>query len=694
LETSWQVHLEAGFDGSPWSILSRRLGGTVRLLALFGLLHAVLVVAGLQYREETQGLIILWPATGLLFLALWLSGRRHWPWIIAIQLATELAARASFPGIPVGEAVESSLLHLVEGLVGGVAIQQMLRGWQGLRITPLLSFMAAGALSAGCSALLRTVIGYAIHDGSGGGQRALHEFLADLLGMLVMVPPLLAWMVAWRFRQLFALTSVLQRVEVAAVLILQVALSIMIFAPSNLVGADQLKFPVFVVPGLIYGAFRLPPRWSATVMAVTILIVLWLIAHGGNPLGIEQTLSRFIWIQAGATTFLLATISLLVFVAQSRVAMASLAAGESRYRSFIEMSHEAVWRIEVRPPMPVDLPHPAQLQWLREHARVVESSESFGRLGAAASVGSSGRWATDVPWIRIFEADLGKISSQGYQVQDLRFTVPGERGKRTFLTSFTGVVQDGRLERIWGVARDVTELLELNARLLREQELLRSYARRIVSAEDNTRHNTAADLHNGIGQELIAMGMMLTVLGKEFTPEQRAQADELRSHLHTVQQRTRDLISDLSPPGLYDLGLMPALQWLVVYLRGHDKLQVELDGKIDEMAVPTETRVLVFKLVRELLRNVSKHAGVDKAAVTLHGDRTQLTVHVTDAGKGFAWNPDTLVSPPRGFGLWSVAHRVAEAGGTLTVSTAPGSGAKVSIRIPLNRNQGTAAGVP
>jgi signal transduction histidine kinase len=307
-------------------------------------------------------------------------------------------------------------------------------------------------------------------------------------------------------------------------------------------------------------------------------------------------------------------------------------------------------------------------------------------LGAAASSGSSGRWATDIPWIRIFESDLEKISSQGYQVQDLRFTAPREGGERTFLASFTGVVQDGRLQRIWGVARDVTELLALNARLLREQETLRSYARRIASAEDSTRHTTAVDLHNGIGQELIAMGMMLTVLGRDFTPEQRAQADELRSRLHKVQQRTRDMISDLSPPGLYDLGLMPALQWLVVYLRGHDKLQVELDGKLDELAVPTETRVLVFKIVRELLRNVTKHAGVDKASVTLHGDRTQLTVNVADEGKGFAWNPDALVSPPRGFGLWSIANRVAEVGGGLTVTTAPGSGAKLSIRIPLGRH--------
>ncbi len=120
--------------------------------------------------------------------------------------------------------------------------------------------------------------------------------------------------------------------------------------------------------------------------------------------------------------------------------------------------------------------------------------------------------------------------------------------------------------------------------------------------------------------------------------------------LHRVQQRTRDMISDLSPPGLYDLGLLPALQWLVVYLRGHDQLQVELDGTVEENLVSTDLRVLVFKLVREMLRNVVKHAAVSAAVVRISGDHSRLLVEVRDAGRGFAWDPDNLVNPRRGFG--------------------------------------------
>jgi signal transduction histidine kinase len=177
--------------------------------------------------------------------------------------------------------------------------------------------------------------------------------------------------------------------------------------------------------------------------------------------------------------------------------------------------------------------------------------------------------------------------------------------------------------------------------------------------------------------------MMLSALAVQIAPEQRPQVDELRGHLHKVQQRTRDMVSDLSPPGLYDLGLVPALQWLAVYLRSHEQLRVQLDGAVDEKAVPTALRVVVFKQVRELLRNVARHSGADAATVTLRGDRDRLVVTVADEGKGFEWNAAHLTNPPRGLGLWSIGNRMAEVGGRLDVDTAPGKGARLTLEFPL-----------
>jgi signal transduction histidine kinase len=497
------------------------------------------------------------------------------------------------------------------------------------------------------------------------------------------VPALLAWLLSRRFAHLFPPLSRTQRVELTVVLVVQVLVALRIFGGWD-IGPENLRFPVMVMPGLIYAAFRLPPRWATTLMGGTGLMVLWLVAHGGNPLAMPDPVTRVLWMQFGVLIFLLATVVLSVYIAQSHIALEELAASQSRYRRFIEMSSEAVWRVELAQPMPVDLPPAQQLEWLRRHAHIAESSASYGRITGAASAQGEG-WAAGLPWVQVLEANLEQVRQHGYRAEELRFSAITGGQVRTYLATFDGVVQGGRLERIWGVARDVTELFELNARLQREQNLLRSYAQRIAGAEESARRDTAQDLHSGIGQELAAMGMMVTALGSELAPEQRGRLDELRGRLHRVQERTREMISDLSPPGLYELGLAPALQWLAVYLRTQHQLKVEMDIQIDETAVPVGLRVLVFKLIRELLRNVVKHAGVDAAAVRIRGDQARLLVEVRDEGRGFAWDPAHLISPPRGFGLWSIADRLTQVGGQFSVDSAPGRGARFTMEVPLRR---------
>src|SRR5690606_21225055 len=280
------------------------------------------------------------------------------------------------------------------------------------------------------------------------------------------------------------------------------------------------------------------------------------------------------------------------------------------------------------------------------------------------------------------EAQLAHAAKLGFELDGLRFAVDARGRQHAFVASFNGVVEAGRLQRLWGVARDITELTDLNASLLRERERLKSYARQIVTAEEKARRATAVDLHDGIGQSLAGMAMTLDVARQHATPEVRLLVEEVRGRLSEVQERTRSMISDLSPPGLYELGLKAALQWLAVYLRGQDQLKVDIDVELQEEAGPVEMRVLVSKLVRDLLRNVVKRAGVSAARVWVRGDATTLSVQVCDDGKGFEWQLD-MFGRSSGFGLWSIANRVNEAGGEMSVDTAPGRGARFELKFPL-----------
>jgi signal transduction histidine kinase len=680
MEVSWELQLDPRAPDGPWAVLSRRIGGDARVVGAFALLYAVLAAAALLPPEPVAGLMLVWPAAGLLLLALWLSERRFWLVILLLQVGIELLLVPLLRGFSF-QLIAACFAHTLAGVAGAAILRRMFTGQQDVRVAALLLFSIAAAGGAAAGALLQ--VGAAAVAGTGMDlpRYALVWWLAGLAGVVTTFPPLLSWLVSYRFAQSFPPLSRTQRMELAAVVAVQLAVVMLVFAAVYR-GPQQVRFPVLVMVGLIYAAVRLPPRWNTSLLAGTGLLVLWMVAGGGNPLGFPDPFTRILWVQLSVLVFSLAMVGLSVYIAQSRVAMRALDATQARYRSFIQMSSEAVWRVELDEPMPVELPPAEQIEWLRRHARVAEASASFGRI-AGGGPGDAKAWAAELPWVQVFEANLDKIRQHDFSADDLRFAAIAGGRVRTYLTAFNGVVREGRLERIWGVARDATELFELNVRLMREQELLRSYAQRIVVAEEGARRSTAVELHDGIGQELVAMGMMLTVLGGQLPPEQRAKVDEFRGRLHRVQQRTRDMISDLSPPGLYDLGLLPALQWLVVYLRSHDNLQVELDGTVDEAAVPTELRVLVFRLVREMLRNVSKHAATGAAFVRISGDRNRLLVEVRDEGRGFAWHPDHLANPRRGLGLWSIATRLAEVGGTLSVDSAPGRGTRLTIELPL-----------
>jgi signal transduction histidine kinase len=684
MDVSWGLLLDARSPGSPWAVLSDRLGGSARVLGVFASLYAAAVVFGLAPAEPIGGAIIIWPATGLLLLALWFSERRLWPAILLIQIALEVFLGPVLSRAPPAQFLSASLAHALAGVIGAVIVRRLLDGIEGLRVVALLRFAYAAAAGTAAGTVVYGMAALLPGADADLPRLALLWWLASLLGVLTTVPALLAWLLSRRFAHLFPPLSRARRIELAVVMLVQVVVALRVFGGWD-IGPENLRFPVMIMPGLFYAAFRLPPRWSTTLMGGTGLLVLWLVAHGGNPLAMQEPVARVLWMQFGVLIFLLASVVLSVYIAQSHIALEELAASQSRYRRFIEMSSEAVWRVELAQPMPMDLAPAQQLEWLRRHAHIAESSASYARITGGAAAQGEG-WAAGLPWVQVLEANLEQARQHGFRVEELRFSAINGGQVRTYLATFDGVVQGGRLERIWGVARDVTESFELNARLQREQGLLRSYAQRIAGAEESARRSTAQDLHSGIGQELAAMGMMVTALGNGLAPEQRARLDELRGRLHRVQERTREMISDLSPPGLYELGLLPALQWLVVYLRNQDQpLRVELDGEVDETAMPVALRVLIFKLIRELLRNVVKHAGVDTAAVRVRGDQSRLLVEVRDEGRGFDWDPAHLTSPLRGFGLWSIADRLAPLGGQLSVTSAPGRGARFTLEIPLRR---------
>lgn len=663
-----------------------RFGGRIGLVAAFAAAHLMLVLLSYSLKETLDTPAVMWPSVGLLFAVLWLTPRALWPYILAVQYIVE-AVVAAMPPEPFDPSTDFlyPLANGLDAVVGASLARRFIPDRTQLRTAQALRFAGATALGAAAGALLGAWV--VLKDSVYGVTwlEYLHQgqiwWAGNWLGHLTVAPLIFCWLIPLRRR--FPELELQSRTELAVLAALLAIFSIYIFSNSGGSAASLLQMPMVIMGLLIYCALRMPPRWMAALFAMTALICTWFASRGMGPFEHPDILVR----TGGVQTFLaaLAVISyaLSMSTAEKNISAGRLRDAEDRYRNFVQLSTEAVWRTEVEPGMPVALPREQQLDWLRANASVVEVNGAYAKLDQPATVAQPLPWKPGLAWAAAYEASLPVTASQNHTIDGLQFKVSIGGRHHQYVASFYGVVEAGRLLRIWGVARDITELAQLNERLQREQERLKTYARQLVSAEEKARRATAVDLHDGIGQTLVGMAITLDVARRNAPADVALLVDEVRSRLRVVQDRTRQLITDLSPPGLYDLGLMPALQWLTVYMRTHDGLAVDLDADVREECIKLDIRVLAFKLVRELLRNVVKHAGVSRASVRVWGDDQQLSVVVADHGRGFDSQMDLFGQRAGGFGLWSVADRAQEVGGRFSVETSLGRGSTFKLVLPL-----------
>ena len=229
---------------------------------------------------------------------------------------------------------------------------------------------------------------------------------------------------------------------------------------------------------------------------------------------------------------------------------------------------------------------------------------------------------------------------------------------------------------------DITEKKKDEVRLHAYQRELRSLATELSLVEENERRALATDLHDHVGQTLSAIKMKLHFLaGKDNIVD----AGELASLLGLVQETldaTRSLTFSLSPPVLFELGLVPAIHWLADHMRERYSLKVAVATSPAAIDIDETKRSILFRGISELLVNVAKHAKTDRASVTVEQKEKMVRIVVEDHGCGFCADTDTSYKHTRNaFGLFHLRERLMHFGGRLELSTKPGRGARVILEI-------------
>jgi signal transduction histidine kinase len=201
-----------------------------------------------------------------------------------------------------------------------------------------------------------------------------------------------------------------------------------------------------------------------------------------------------------------------------------------------------------------------------------------------------------------------------------------------------------------------------------------------VEAADQARARWARELHDETLQGLTGVRMVLSAgLARDDAAALRRAADTADAHLGEEMRKLRDLIAELRPAALDDLGLGPAIESLAKRQAaiGGFALDVAVELESDRRLAP-DTETAIYRIVQEALSNAVRHAGAEHVGlrVTQRSDRVQLAVD--DDGRGF--DPGDVRN---GFGLTGMRERALLAGGRLWVNSADGGPTAVTAVLPL-----------
>jgi signal transduction histidine kinase len=309
-------------------------------------------------------------------------------------------------------------------------------------------------------------------------------------------------------------------------------------------------------------------------------------------------------------------------------------------------------------------------EYRRAGIRAIQTTPLFARNGKLVGMLSTHWSEPHEPSAR----RMGLLEVLGRQAADL---IEGRRSEQKLLEL------NNFLER---------RVIERTAELVESERRVREMASQLTMAEHAERRRISQVLHDDLQQQLHSIQMKLASARGSL-----GRGDEARTlkHLNDAEQwsgegveTARRLTVDLSPPILKSEGLAEALEWLVTQMREMHGLHVSIGGDRDLQMHDDAKRVLIYQVVRELLFNIVKHAGVDQARVELHRREDVLDVCVLDEGKGF--DPEQLRKPrPRsagGFGLTSAQERLHLLGGNIEVDSAPGLGTSIVLHVPIRVN--------
>ena len=222
------------------------------------------------------------------------------------------------------------------------------------------------------------------------------------------------------------------------------------------------------------------------------------------------------------------------------------------------------------------------------------------------------------------------------------------------------------------------------SRIRRAQQDRERLLQRAVESSDRERRLIAAGLHDGVVQELAghSFQMAAALERDQSNTELREVLSQAAGGTRNAIRQLRSLLLEIYPPALRDHGLAAALPDAVAPLSARGvNVTVDMD---DDLQMTAEIEQLVFRTAQEAIRNAGSHAAACNVAVSVTRSGDIVKLRVADDGRGFD-DDDVRARRAEGhLGLAMLRDLAETAGGTLTVTSRPGSGTAVELEVPAS----------
>jgi two-component system, NarL family, sensor histidine kinase UhpB len=229
--------------------------------------------------------------------------------------------------------------------------------------------------------------------------------------------------------------------------------------------------------------------------------------------------------------------------------------------------------------------------------------------------------------------------------------------------------------------RGVEEIERLSRsfrRLLERIEAERRRAGRLVlRAQEEERKRVARDLHDEVNQALTAILVRIEALGQAAPPSLAGELAEVKALAGRAMNELQQLARQLRPAALDDHGLVAAVEAQVRRFAEQAGVDARLTTSGNPGALPSDGQLVAYRVAQEALANVARHSGAGRVEVELAADGQGLELRVSDDGRGF--DPVRVAD---GLGLEGMAERARLVGGEVAVTSAPGRGTSVALRVP------------